>query len=69
MTLKTICRYNPVAGHGTVIRITYADGRKQCSIGVRPKLWEVHREAYGTIYTILGLRVHFKTSYGGRFAD
>ncbi len=69
MKIKPIFRYNPVARHGTVFRITYENGQKQCSVGFRSKLFEIHKETFGLIITVLGVRVHFKTSYGGKFSD
>lgn len=77
MRLKRVCRWDSTARLFRVCRLTWdrgvvGDGKgtsNKLSLGLRPRLLGWRREWDGWILTVLGVRIHRKTSWGGRFAD
>lgn len=41
---------------------------RQFTLALVPRLWQVVRECDGFIVVALGIRFHYRVSYGGRFA-
>lgn len=76
MRIKRVMRYDPTARLFRVVRVMWEQGvvgdgkgySVKMSLGLRPQLWSWHRESDGWILTLLGVRVHWRKSYGGRFA-
>jgi hypothetical protein len=69
MKTKLVMRYDAGNRLLRVIRFTYNQGRNQFTLGLTPRLWNFVSEFESTIITILGVRMHFKGTKGGRFAD
>jgi len=51
--------FNRPWGHGWCAR--------QFSVALTPRLWRWHREDDGLLFTVFGLRLHWKESHGGYF--
>lgn len=70
MKARLILRWDGFAKIYRLIRLTTASRMRQLTIGLHPHLWRVTREFGGTIVTILGVRFHYKNTFGGGyFAD
>jgi hypothetical protein len=75
--LKRVCRWDSAARLYRVGRLTYdrgdvGDGEGysvKVSLGLTPKFLRYRRELFGWILTVCGVRLHYRRSYGGRFAD
>lgn len=77
MTLKRVFRYDSSNRLLRLFRVIW-DGpelsrggwpvSKKLSVGLRPTLFRWRREDDGWLLTVLGLRVRYRVSHGGRFA-
>ena len=76
MRCRRVMRYDR---YSRIFRVTLVvwecgavgDGRgysAKLSIGLRPAILAFRREEDGWIATVCGLRLHYRRSYGGRFA-
>lgn len=76
MKVQTVFRADPVARLYRIARLIWdcgvvGDGKgysNKLSVALMPRLFGWKREYGGWIATMLGLRVHYSRSYGGRFA-
>lgn len=69
MKLKRVMRWDRDARLLRVRRVTWGDGHRKLSLGLRRRLFAYRREWDGWLLTVLGVRVHYQRSYGGRYAD
>lgn len=76
MKIQRVMRWDPVAkllrlGRLIYDRGTVGDGKgysAKLSLALTSRLLRFRREFRGWIVTVLGVRVHYCRSYGGRFA-
>lgn len=74
MKIKSVFRYDRESSMLRLFRIVGERGSTgfggyswKLSAALRPALFRFNRELEGWILTVLGLRIHYKRSYGGRF--
>ncbi len=76
MRIKRVMRYDPTAklyrvGRVTWERGTVGDGKgysRKVSLALHRRLFRWEPQHNGGILTVLGVHVHWRKSYGGRFA-
>jgi hypothetical protein len=75
MRFKRVCRWSRGERLFRVARWTWERGRvgdgrgygAKFSLAFRPALFQFRRELDGWLFTVLGVRLHYARSYGGRF--
>ncbi len=76
MKIQTVFRVDPTARLIRIARLIWdrgvvGDGKgysNKLSVALAPRFAGFKRELHGWIVTILGIRIHYCRSYGGRFA-
>ena len=75
LRFKRVMRRDGIQGHFRLFRVMWEKGivgdgngySNMISVAVHPKLFAFERHSYAWMLILLGLRIHRKRSYGGRF--